>query len=75
VAVGTEKDAFRRLGPDGIDRTRDATHRDPKLLRGRISVVELERVKTAAVTAEHALTAGLLNEDLFDPAAPPSNGF
>lgn len=75
MAVGTQKDAFRRFHARSGQRSSDPVERKRELLGRRVTVVEVERSLAAVIAAQHARAPGLLHEDLLHLPAPSDNPF
>src|SRR6266540_535137 len=74
MAVGAEKNALPRLLSDLLQRPGDASLGKSEGLLAGISMMKLECRDAAVVTAQHALSPGLLNQDLLDLPPPALHG-
>jgi hypothetical protein len=74
MAVCAQQNAFRGLGPNGLQRSREAAIREAELLVLTVAVVELERADPAVVTADVAAPARFPHQDLLEFSPAPRNG-
>jgi hypothetical protein len=71
MAIRAQKGAFACLGAGRLDRPRYTALRQAEGLLARLQVVELESRYAAVIATDHAATAGLGDEHVFDPPTPP----
>jgi hypothetical protein len=69
MAVCAQENAFCGLGPDCVERPRQASVRKSEVLRA-IAMMELERAYVSAIAADIAASASFGDEDLLQ--APPA---
>ena len=74
MAVGAHEDALRRLGSSAFKRSRETSVGERERLGLGIDVVELQRSGVARIAAQHARSAGFLEEDLLDATPTIADG-